>query len=154
MMCSMVAEVNTEEAIDMGSFNHSYIQAAVTRLLFDLKTYTVLTDLSIEINGVEYRPDVCLYPRRTMNPARDIVRMTEMPLLVIEVLSPTQGVQDVLDKSKVYFEAGITSCWLIYPSALTVVVYASPDHFTSFSGGDVIDEKMDIRLPLREMFGL
>jgi Uma2 family endonuclease len=78
--------------------------------------------------------------------------MTEMPLLIVEVLSPTQGVQEIFDTYQVYFAVGVQSCWLVYPAAVTVVVYASPDDFTSFSSGDVVDTTLDIRLPLREMF--
>jgi Uma2 family endonuclease len=134
------------------SFNHSYVQFSVARLLYSLGAYTVLTDLSIDVRGVEYRPDVCVYPQRRMNPAHDIIKMTEPPLLVVEVLSPTQGVQEILDKFRLYFEAGVRSCWLVYPAAVTVVVYASSDDFRSFSSGEVIDETLDIRLPLHELF--
>jgi Uma2 family endonuclease len=144
--------VEPEESKDMGSFNHSYLQFNIARLLFEMGQYTVLTELSIEMNGLEFRPDISVYSRRKMNPAHDIVKMTELPLLIIEVLSPTQGVQEILDRFQVYFAAGVQSCWLVYPAAVTVVVYAALEDFTAFSSGDVIDETLGIRLPLQQMF--
>lgn len=148
---------------EMGSFNHSYLQAKLAALFFATGQYIALTELSLDVSNAELedlgielkdfiKPDVCVYPKRKISLTRDILKMKEMPLLVIEILSPMQGVQIIIEKFKVYFALGIKSCWLVYPSAATVAVYSSLDEFKAFSAGDVVDERIGIRLPVAEIF--
>lgn len=70
------------------SFNRCYLQAR----LVTTKKYT---ELSSDIEGKEYRPDICLYPMRKANYWRDIVKMKELPLLAIEILSMSQTIQEL-----------------------------------------------------------
>ncbi|MEZ4859954.1 MAG: Uma2 family endonuclease [Caldilineaceae bacterium] len=156
-------EEEFEEFADMGSFNHGYTQTRLIVLLDKLENYTPITELSLDIRGVdlskfdlrtkeEIKPDICLYPKRGRSQPRDILRMKEMPLLAIEILSPKQGSYDILEKFKVYFELGVTSCWLVDPAVRTITVYAATDEWETFSGQEVIDEPLGIRLPLNEVF--
>ena len=135
------------------SYHHAYLSSNLIAALHQLKTYSVFSELTLQIEGKDYIPDVCLYLKKPMNFASgDILRMTEMPLLAIEVLSPTQGTQEIIDKFKIYFAAGIKSCWLIIPPAQTVVVYTSSEQARTFSSGELIDDVMSIRLSLKEIF--
>jgi Uma2 family endonuclease len=134
------------------SFNHSYVQITLGSALLNLKKYTVLSELSLDIDGTEYRPDICVYHKRSMNPTHDIARMTEMPLLVCEILSVSQTLQEMIDKFDSYFKAGVQSCWLILPVTCTVVVYHSLDEFKVFATDQIIDEILDIRLSIQDIF--
>lgn len=134
------------------SVNHSYVQTMLGSLLVTLKQYTVYSELSIEINGKEYIPDICLYSKREFDPLNDIIRMTEMPLLAIEILSPTQLIQELVDKIKIYLNAGVQSCWLVMPTTCTITVYHNLKNFESYSKGQVVDDKLNISLPLNEIF--
>jgi Uma2 family endonuclease len=135
------------------SYHHAYLSSNLIAALHQFKTYSVFSELTLQIEGKDYIPDVCLYIKKPMNFAGgDILRMTELPLLAIEVLSPTQGTQEIIDKFKIYFAAGIKSCWLIIPPAQTVVVYASSEQAKTFSSGELIDDVMSIQLPLKEIF--
>jgi len=77
-----------------------------------------------------------------------------MPLLAIEVLSPKQGNYTILEKFKLYFELDVKSCWLVLPSIDAVTVYSSINNYQTFTKRDseVIDEVLDIRLPITEIF--
>lgn len=135
------------------SYHHAYLSSNLIAALHQIKTYSVFSELTLQIEGKDYIPDVCLYLKKPMNFAGgDILRMTELPLLAIEVLSPTQGTQEIIDKFKIYFAAGIKSCWLIIPPAQTVVVYASAAQAKTFSSGELIDDVMSIQLPLKDIF--
>jgi Uma2 family endonuclease len=159
MLEKSTTESNAEE---LGSLNHSYIQANLAWLLKNLKIYSVFTELSLNISQLELsnceslkneaKPDVCIYPKMSIDCSRDIIKMSEMPLLAIEILSPTQPVQTLLQKIDCYFKLGIKSCWLVYPSAATVVVYANLNQFKAFSGGELIDETLDIRFNTADIF--
>lgn len=156
-------EDEAEEFAEMSSFNHSYTQARLIVLLDKLGIYTPAPELSLDIKGVdlskfdlrtkeELKPDIALYPKRGRSQPRDILRMREMPLLAIEILSPKQGTYDILEKFKAYFELGVISCWLVDPALRTVTVYASTTDWATFSGNEVIDEQIGINLPLNAIF--
>jgi Uma2 family endonuclease len=93
------------------SYHHAYLSSNLIAALHRLKNYSVFSELTLQIEGKDYIPNVGLYLKKQMIFAGgDILRMTELPLLAIEVLSPTQGTQEIIDKFKVYFAAGSKSC--------------------------------------------
>jgi Uma2 family endonuclease len=84
----------------------------------------------------------------------DILKVTEMPDLVIEVLSPRQAISDLLSKFKAYFALGVKSCWLVMPSVKVIKIYSIKGHKICDiqHDADVVDEVMDIRLPIQNIF--
>lgn len=145
-------ESQGEELMSAASFNHGYFQLKIATVLQNLNRFLVVTAVTIEINGKPYIPDILVYPQRPINRKHDILQMTEMPLLAIEILSPKQGVKDIMDKFEVFFEAGIKSCWLVEPVMAVVAVHSSLEDSCTYSTGDIVDEVMDIRLPLESIF--
>jgi len=144
----------TEEILEVSSYNHASVQANLAFLFKRLGGYSVLTELSLAGGeSGELRPDVCLYPKRGLSRPRDILRMTEMPLLAVEILSPKQGLDDILEKFERYFQSGIKSCWLVDPTLEIIAVYhTSLQQHVIYSQGEVKDEMLGIRLPLAEIF--
>ncbi len=156
-------EDEAKEFAEMSSFNHSYTQARLIVLFDKLGSYTPAPELSLDVKGVdlsrfdlrtkeEIKPDIALYPKRGRSQPRDILRMKEMPLVAIEILSPKQGVYDILEKFRLYFDLGVTSCWLVDPALRTISVYAAESDWETFSANEVVDEQVGIRLPLVEVF--
>lgn len=150
-----------EEFVHMGSFNHSSVQANLAFLFKRLGAYRVSTELSLDVRDAdlsglaskdEIKPDVCLYPKRSLSRPFDILRMSEMPLLVVEILSPRQGTEEILRKFAVYFQMGVKSCWLVDPATEIVVVYRALDQHKTFSEGELFDAAMEIRLAIDEIF--
>ena len=104
------------------SYHHAYITVNLSAIFHDLKKYSVFSDLTLQIGEKDYISDICLYPKRKISYiAGDIIRMTEMPLLAVEILSPSQGTQEIIDKFGVYFGADIKSCWLVVPILRSVI---------------------------------
>lgn len=98
-----------EEFADGGSFNHGYLLIRLGILLDRLDAYTAVGDVSLDVSSVdlskfdlktreEIKPDVCLYPKRGLLQPKDILKMKEMPLLAVEILSPKQGLYDIVEK--------------------------------------------------------
>lgn len=158
-------EVLDNEDVNMGSINHSLTQAMLAYLLSSDKRFTVMTELSLDISehdfseyGIkakdEIKPDVCIYSNNIGFQKIDIVRMTNMPLLVIEILSPSQGPKELKDKIRVYFELGVKSCWLVIPDVKLISVCTKQGDFTNFDMRDdeVIDKVMDIHLSIPKIF--
>lgn len=141
-----------ECSLEVGSYNHAMVQVNLAVLLKQSKKYDVLAELSIEIAGNEFRPDLCLYPRRGLIRPRDILRMTQMPLLAVEILSPKQGTDDILEKFETYFGAGIPCCWLVDPAQEVLSIFHTPEQHTVYSQGEVIDDALNIHLSVAEIF--
>ncbi|MCP4698707.1 MAG: Uma2 family endonuclease [Gammaproteobacteria bacterium] len=155
--------IDDEEANEMGSCNHSAIQANLAFLLKNTGDHSVFIELSLDIGSLdlskfniklkeEIKPDVCIYSKRKINRLHDISKMSEMPLSAVEILSPAQGIQAVLDKFKVYFALGVKSCWLVEPVSGAVTVFSSPDKAQAFVANELTDEVLDLRLPVKELF--
>ncbi|MEN8218314.1 MAG: Uma2 family endonuclease [Pseudomonadota bacterium] len=135
------------------SYNYSYTKARLIGALLKLDKFTVFSELILKIDDKNYRPDVCVYPKREVDLSLpDTTELAEMPVLAIEILSHTQTIQDILDRFALYFGSIIKSCWLVVPVAGAVVVYASPEKAQRFRTGDIIDEQLDIQVPLQEIF--
>jgi Uma2 family endonuclease len=120
-------------------------------VLFNTKQYSVYSELSIEIEGKEYQPDLCVYPQRELDFTFDILRMKEVPLLAIEILSPTQLIQELVEKIQIYLNAGVQSCWLVMPVARSIMVFHDIKKPKTYIE-QVIDDKLNISLPLSEIF--
>ncbi len=139
----------------MPSKNHGIIQA---NILFGLMTkfrnqYSLISELSLELGNWLCTPDISLYPKEPLDVMDDEIRMTIPPLGVVEILSPTQTLNDLTDKAMQYFEHGVKSCWLVLPTLKTIYVFSSPTQYKAFVQDDLVKDKvLNIELPLSEVF--
>jgi Uma2 family endonuclease len=107
----------------MPSLNHSYICSRILRQLFQYPQIEALTELTLDIDkGIT--PDIVVYPAASISPNffRDISKVPEMPLLAIEVISASQSIQDLLEKSERLVEAGVAQVWTVEPFTHTVFI--------------------------------
>jgi len=65
--------------------------------------YDILPELSLELMGNRLMPDICVMPKSPVDWSKDSIRVTEPPLLAIEIVSPKQPLSDVIDKKEEYF---------------------------------------------------
>lgn len=170
---SAIHEFMQDDAIDgedlMGSLNHGTVQTNVAGLLrFKCeKKLAVVTELSLDISQYdlgkyeldakgELKPDVSAYLKRPIIPEgkNDLLKVTQMPDLAIEVLSPKQSIDYLIRKIGAFFALGIKSCWLVVPANESVTVYSAPKVFKHFGSAtiDVIDDTLGISLPIKEIF--
>lgn len=156
-------EVQEEQEFDdVGSFNHSTVQANVAHVLKLTDKYTVSIELSLDSSELdkskfdvadELIPDVCVYPKRPLVKSGDILKMEQMPLMVAEILSFRQFTSSLIEKFAAYFALGVQSCWLVDPLTRTVHVYSSIDEWNSFRTEDeLVDNALDIRIAVAKIF--
>ena len=77
------------------------------------------------------------------------------PDLVVEVISPTDVGNDVMEKMKEYFTAGCKAVWIVWPSLEQIHVYSSPKSVKIYSQTDILEGDPVVtgfRLPLIELF--
>ena len=157
-------ETVPEELDGLGSYNHSYIQMELGLQLRQRGDFTVLPELSLDVEQLdeqlrasfkqEMKPDLAVYHGRPKpNFHKDILRMKEMPPLVIEVLSPTQSYRSLEQKIHAYFALGVQSCWIVAPMMKAMTVYHSADQATTYGTGQtVVDDVIGIEIPLSDIF--
>jgi Uma2 family endonuclease len=156
-MSLIIDEVPYQEeiSIDVPSRNHSKLQARIASLLSVAyeDRYDIFTELSIEINGKTLEPDICIYPIGEDDWRKDEISVTQSPITVIEILSPKQAVQDLVDKFDVYFKAGVKSCWLVIPTLEIVDVFIDNIHQKqTYVAGVIIDSESKVSLEISKIF--
>ena len=130
---------------------HSRIQANLAYELRKATDYAVYTELSLLINEKEYKPDVCEYAYKEIDWKHDVIKTEELPIISIEIVSPRQTIQDVVEKIDTYLEVGIQSCWLIVPYPRIVTVYNEQGEHT-FTTEAILDKPLNIKIAINDMF--
>lgn len=139
----------------MPSLNHGLIQA---NLIFALKLgykdeYSVVSELSLDLSGWESVPDVCILPKVAINPRQDVATVREPPLCAIEIISPSQSVNELIAKAEKYFQYGVKSCWIVIPALENIYVFSSPDNYEMYKVSETLsDPILSIELELAEVF--
>lgn len=140
---------------DVGSLNHSKLQARITTALNNAygDEYEALTEISLDLPQGTVEPDVAVFPIIEDDWMNDVVKTTELPILAIEILSPRQVLTDVTDKIlKTYLKAGIKSVWLVIPTTETIHVIHPLQKMKTFSHGRVHDAVSGIELDMDAIF--
>jgi Uma2 family endonuclease len=166
-------DVLIEENREMPSKKHSRAQTNITGLLFNDERFTTFVELSLDATRIdlsqfelkakdELIPDICAYTEPPSEQEDELeddeMRVTEIPDLAIEVLSPRQAISDLLFKIKAYFALGVRSCWLVMPSVQVIKVYSLSGTttiaktFDTQRDTEVVDDVMDIHLPIQKIF--
>jgi Uma2 family endonuclease len=149
-----VVDYVTERGKPVPSLNHGTIQAnLIGELLHFKKTYRVISELSLDLSDWSSVPDISIYPRSPLDLQNDVVGMTEPPLCIIEIISPSQTLNELTVKARQYFAHGVKSCWLVLLPFGNIYVYSAPDKYEIFRDQDMLhDTILDLKIPLKEVF--
>lgn len=155
MMDTAISTYELERNKPMPSFNHSIIQLNLgSELRSRYKNrFRFASELSLDLEDWPSVPDICIYSKRPMNLQTDIIAMTEPPLCAVEIISPSQSLNELIDKAARYFDYGVKSCWIVMPRLGSIHVFTSPDDYQIFRAHEtLLDPTLDISLPLKEVF--
>ena len=145
----------TERGKPMPSFNHGRVQA---NLIIALGTrykgkYVVISELSLSLLEWPSVPDLSIYGHRPLDLRSDVVATTEPPLCTVEIISPTQSLNELTDKARNYFAHGVRSCWIVLLPLGNIYVYSAADEYQIFRAHETLhDTVLDISIPLPEVF--
>ena len=136
----------------MPSKHHSFVQSNLNYLIrAKYKKFRLGSEISLDLPVRERVPDIGIFQQMPFG--EEEIRMSESPLGVVEILSPTQNVFDLLQKRREYFNAGVKSYWLVFPELRSVYIYNSPDDYDVFAkNGQLHDRVLGIELDLEEVF--
>ena len=116
--------------------------------------FRVYQQLSLNLEGWQTIPDLCLYARGAVSAdwLSDDDEVKSPPLLVIEILSPKQNLQPLVDKLREYGRHGVKSCWLVEPATRVVSVFPASGGSRAFTEGILRDETTGVEIPIAGVF--
>lgn len=151
--------VLSDYEIERGKPMPSKIHALLTqRLIVFLvnnfsREFSIFPELTLDTPGERSIPDICICPLEPVDFFHDEVKRKDPPLATIEILSPTQTLQTLVDKTSDYFSFGVKSCWIVLPSLQSIYVFKAPSDHEVFSLGDeLFDPNLNVRIPMDVIF--
>ena len=142
-----------ERGKPMPSFNHYYVQSQLQIALHAAcrDRYFVGGELSLATEP-STTPDISICNFRHPDWLHDEIRAADPPITVVEILSPSQSVNEIIPKIETYFRFGIKSVWLVQPPLKQVAVFTPELDPQIFIQGDIIDPTLDVKVALKEIF--
>jgi Uma2 family endonuclease len=150
-----ISEYEQERGKPMPSKLHGRIQLKLGTVLDNAygEKYSLFSELSLSLNDWDSVPDLSVYPKMELNYNEDEIELTDPPLCAIEILSPSQGLQELIVKARKYFSYGVKSCWLVIPLLKNVYVFSGPMNYQMFRDTETLhDPVIDVRLELSKVF--
>lgn len=135
---------------NVGEYQHSDVQTAIAFWLRGhIKAYRTVVECRLRIRTSRYRiPDVMLVEKH--GPAKP-GPVTEVPFLVVEVLSPDDRAYDMRDKIADYRYLGVKYIWVVDPRAQSADIYTAEGSRT-VTDGVLRTENPPIEVPFSEIF--
>ena len=149
-----LSEYEIERNKPMPSLNHSIIQSnLIMELAVYRQKYRIVSELSLDLSEWPSVPDISILPKIDIDLRHDVIAVKEAPLVAIEIISPSQSLNELVNKAEKYFEHGVQSCWLVIPSLGNIYVFSTPDVYQIFRKNEILtDPSVDITLPLDQVF--
>jgi Uma2 family endonuclease len=149
-----VSAYEIERNKPMPSLNHSLVQVSLIMCLAPYShKYRFASELSLDLADWPSVPDLSILPKMKPDFRNDVTSVTEPPLGVIEIISPSQTLNQLVEKAEAYFAHGVKSCWLVLLPLTNIYVFSSADDYQIFRAHEtLIDAILDIELPLNEVF--
>ncbi len=134
------------------SYNHSYLAYRIAKLLDKEEKFNFHIEMTLDIAGVDYIPAIAVYDKKAIDFLHDRIKADEKPLLAVEILSPKQSVNDVMEKIEVYLNAGVKSCWLVIPPTRTIIIFNDINKPQSYSTDILTDSALHMEIAVADVF--
>ncbi len=159
-----VVDGQVVEQESMGAYEMRLATLLVARLEAFAKEHQLgravqemLFDLALPTNR-KRRPDVAFvsfdrWPKQRRIPRTEAWEV--VPNLAVEVVSPTDRADYVMDKVAEYFEAGVEQVWVVFPSQEQVYIYTSTTRVDILTRSETLRGDpilTHFQLPLAELF--
>jgi Uma2 family endonuclease len=155
----VLSDYETERGKPMPSRNHALAQLyLITAFVRHKEEFAILPELSLELEGRPFVPDVSVYPKLSLASQtvldwqHDEIRMTEPPAMAVEILSPAQPLDDLIGKAYAYLAAGVKSCWIVQPAFETITIFEPDKKPKTHTSGEVVDPATGITVKIEEIF--
>ena len=87
--------------------------------------FRIVRELTLEFaDGLVLTPDLAVLSKRQLRWGLEPTRCKEIPLLVVEIYSPTQGYLEIMEKRELYFAHGVKAFWAVQPSTQAIEIFS------------------------------
>lgn len=150
-----ISEYEIERDKPMPSILHALLQKRLVVFLenFYGTIFEILPEISQSITDKKTVPDISIYEKFEIDWSSSITSFDKIPLLNIEILSPEQTLTSLEIKVRSYFEAGVKSSWIVFPTMKAIAIYLPSGKYKFFEEDEVLqDTTVGIEIPLKEIF--
>ena len=150
-----LSEYEIERGKPMPNLTHGSIQAnLIVQIAIKYGSqFRVASEVSLATIPDGTTPDIVVYPKRELNFVNEIAKQKDAPLITIEIQSPSQSNDLMIDKAYQYFEFGVKSSWIVFPAMKGIAVYSAPDKYEFFHHDDLLkDKNLNIEIDLKKVF--
>ena len=134
------------------SYYHAAITGTIITEVNNTEKFRAFSELTLLIDDNDYTPNISVYKRQKLSyhANEDVLKVEEMPLIAIEVLSPSRNMNALMAEAKFYLRAGIQSVWIAQPFAHTISVFTK-DGVKLYHDG-FIDDLSGVKIKMSAIF--
>jgi Uma2 family endonuclease len=133
---------------------HGTIQSKINFLLMSAYAdkFSFPNELSLD-SIPPSTPDICIYPQKELDIKAVMAKEKEVPLTTIEIMSPSQSVNEMMHKAwDIYFPLGVKSAWIVLPEFKAIQVVLPNDEKHYFDSGTLTDPATGIQISIEKVF--
>jgi Uma2 family endonuclease len=138
-METLVERAFASECEEEFSFSHAQLQKRMMQLLLRhiQNEYEVFLFVTFQTTPISYTPDICLYPKRTIDLFDTSVAENSAPILAVEIVNHGQSSLELVHKAIAMIQAGVVTCLIVEPRANLVTVCTEKGR-TSLHAGEFL----------------
>ena len=132
------------------SINHSYLCKQIIIEIEKTEFWEAWPKLTLDIEA-GLIPDIAIYAKGKIKPnfLQDKIKCDIIPQLVIEIISPSQSVHELMLKAEKFIKAGISTVWTFEPYGKIVYISTKESRKVEVSG---LIENEGVKLDLTKIF--
>lgn len=114
--------------------------------------HLVLSELNLDLGGKRIVPDLCVYDRVRESLIRNQIWVTEPPQIAVEIISPSQTLEEMSAKIDLLLAGGVPSVWLVIPFAHVISIFQKGAALLSATSGILTDPGTGLSVKVDEIF--
>lgn len=142
-----------ERGKPMPGTEHARCQARLIGQFLQSTTHEVLSELNLELDGYRCVQDLCVYRKEDEAALRNLAWVTLPPQIAVEIISPSQTIDEMTAKIDQLLAHGVPSVWFVLPFARVITIYQKAAPLISCTAGILADPVTGVKVHVDEVFG-
>lgn len=140
-----------ERGKPMPGAEHARCQMRLGHQFMKAGTHAVLSELNLDLGGFRIVPDICVFALK--DEPRNVTWVTSPPLIAVEIISPSQTIDEMTAKIDQLIAKGVPSVWFVLPFARVITIYQKGLPIISCTSGTLADPVTGLSVNVDEVFG-
>ncbi len=136
----------------MPGSEHAICQMRLGNQFMKSGDHLVFSELNLELDGRRIVPDLCVYQRKNEAAVRNRIWVTEAPQIAVEIISPSQTIEEMTAMIEFLLAGGVPSVWLLIPFARVISIYQKSAALLSATSGILTDPVTGLSVNVDEVF--